>query len=930
MQGEGPHCKILLKKLDAAAFCGAVNAANTSKITLGADHNRISVSALFDSGSSLSFLSHDIATKLKLDISEGIQCVASFSGEPVTLRSYAYTEVYHENENATVKFWILHDSPFPVILGTGALRSLNVVLDFSCANAECKSVFQIDETLCKEEQKQMLNLLTSFSDVFSKDQYDLGHCTLIKYEIDVGDNKPFKSKQYPIPEALKPEARKAVAKMLESNIIRPSKSAWSNPFFFVKKSDGSLRFVIDFRKLNSFCSDDCFPIPLVDDLMISLRDCQYFTSLDLTSGYHQVELEESSKEKTAFILDGQLWEFNRLPFGLKGAPPLFQRMMQIVLSNTGVLPYIDDVILASPDFKDHISSLKTVLERFREHNLKVKPSKCYFAAKEIKYLGFLVSKDGIKPDPEKVSSLLNMSAPTTNKEVERLCGFINYLSRFVPHLASLLEPVFQAKKSRPFQWTEGCQQSFERIKEIIANNSSLRFPDFSKPLILSTDASAHALGAYLHQDDGPISFASRSLNRAERNYSATDREFLALVWGIKKFRQYLYGRNFECRTDHKPLLAMLKSSPSNSRHARYLQQLEEYNFQLNYIPGKENVIADALSRLDTPSQEDEPKKYSQASDSETCVLRSCSTAIQTTRKSVVPEDQVLSTIRRHHEYGHLGVMKTHSSILNSNMWFPCMFSRIRRFINQCLVCAQNKSYSSQCKSGNLPKDEMNPFEVVSIDIVGPLKTSINNHRYVLTMIDNASRWAEAVPLTNIRADTISKALTKNWIHRFGAPRHFLSDCGTQFTSAVFKELAQEFKFHHKHTTIFHPQGNSVVERLHREIKDRLRCISGPWSESLQEAVWHHNRTSPTDSNRCSPFQYLFGRPASIPIEWPDNSSFLPYLGKCPKLACPRNFGASSLDVKFFPPVPVLRRISEQLLQLVDGRVLHFKNCKVIW
>lgn len=903
-----------------------MNAANTHNIVLGAANSPISVSALFDSGSALSFLSYDIANKLKLDIFEGSRYVLSFNGESVTLKSYACTDVVHGDKSATIKFWILHESPFPVILGTDALRALNVTMSFSCASSESETVFQVDKNLSVEEQEHVLCLLKSFRDIFSTDQYDLGHCKLVKHEIDVGDNKPFKSKQYPLPEALKSEARKAIDEMLKNNIIRVSKSAWSNPFFFVKKSDGSLRFVIDFRKLNSFCPDDCFPIPLVDDLMISLSGCQYFTSLDLTSGYYQVELEESSKEKTAFVMDGQLFEFNRLPFGLKGAPPLFQRMMQIVLSDTGVLPYIDDVVIASKDFEEHLASLKTVLERFREHNLKIKPSKCSFAAKEIKYLGFLVSKEGIKPDPEKVSSLLNMSVPGTNKEVERLCGFINYLSRFVPHLAGLLEPIFLAKKSKPFVWTHSCQQSFDEIKEIISNTASLRFPNFSKPFILSTDASSCALGAYLHQDDGPISFASRSLNRAERNYSATDREFLALVWGIKKFRQYLYGRNFECRTDHKPLLTMLKSSPLNSRHARYLQQLEEYNFQLNYIPGKENVIADALSRSCPP--EEESTNDSQI-NSATVTLPSCS-VIQTLKKTVVPEKEVLDTIRLHHEYGHLGVKKTHSSISTANLWFPCMYSRIRRFINQCLVCAQNKSYSSQCLSGSLPKDEVSPFEVVSIDIVGPLKTTINNHRYVLTMIDNASRWAEAVPLTNIRADTVSKALTKSWIHRFGPPRYFLSDCGTQFTSAVFKELAQEFKFQHKHTTIFHPQGNSVVERLHRELKDRIRCLSGPWSECLQEAVWHHNRTNSTEPNKCSPFQYIFGRSPSIPIEWPDNSAFRPYSGKCPRLACPRNFGASSLDVKFLPPVPVLRRISEQLLQISDGRVLHFKNCKVIW
>ena len=420
----------------------------------------------------------------------------------------------------------------------------------------------------------------------------------------------------------------------------------------------------------------------------------------------------------------------------------------------------------------------------------------------------------------------------------------------------------------------------------------------------------------LEQENGPISFASRSLNATERKYSATDREFLALVWALKKFKQYLLGRQFVCQTDHKPLLALVKSSPANGRHARYLLTLEEFDFTLNYIPGKKNVAADFLSRT------------SCANDVTAMTCANMHSADN--NKKQVPEEEVNDIIRSHHQYGHLGIMKTKYSILNSGFWFPGMYSKIRRFVNECAICAQCKSYSTRCKAGALPKEDVQPFEIVSIDLVGPLKRSINNSRYILTMIDNASRWAEAVALSNISAENVITALVKNWIHRFGPPRYFLTDRGTQFTSQLFTELSKKFNFKHKCTTIFHPQGNSICERLHREIKDRIRCTSGSWYNSLQESIWHHNRTV-SASTGLSPFHFLYGRSPTIPIEWPDyHREFLPHRRKCPKYACPKNFRRTALDPTFLSPIRVMSRLSDQLIKLVDGRVLHLKNCRVIW
>ena len=898
---------------------------STNHVRLGAN-GRV-VNALFDSGSNSSFITRELVEKFNLKEKKGIHCVNSFSCDTTVIHSYVFIVTRYHDKTVYVKYWILDSSPFPVILGTEALSQLNVILDFSSAVTDHD---MIDPNLDRRQKAQLEKLINSFSDVFSSSDTDIGHCTVLKHDIDVGDARPFKSENYSVPQSIKSEVGSKVQELLKAGIIKPSSSPWSNPIFFVRKKCGSLRLIVDFRKLNSISVTDNFPIPIVEDLFVDLGGCKYFSSLDLTSGYYQVELNETAKEKTAFIANNQLFEFNRLPFGLKNAPALFQRLMQVVLVNTGVLPYLDDVVVASTDFDKHLATLRTVFERFRQYNLKVKPAKCKFGAKELLYLGMLISENGIKPDPKKIESLRNLKTPSCKKDVERLCGFINYLSKFIPRLSDIFEPIFESKTSKPFRWTHDCREALDKIKDILEANVLLKFPDFSSDFFLTTDASSSGLGAVLEQKNGPIAYVSRSLNKAERNYSATDREYLALVWGIKKFRNYLYGRHFICKTDHKPLLSMVKSQPINSRHSRYLQFLEEYNFSLEYIPGRDNVMADLLSR-DTTDDTVEPSRGTRDKSQGNVPSYTAVCASEKRNRTQVDDEEIEQVVKRHHEYGHLGALKTKFSILNSNLYFRNMIPRIRKYINECVICAQNKSYSSKCKSGTLPKNEVQPFEVVSIDLVGPLPTSIGGHRYVLTMIDNASRWAEAVALTNIRAETVAESLVRCWIHRFGPPRHFLSDCGTQFLSCVFQELQMRLSFKHKHTTIFHPQGNSIVERLHREIKDRLRCCRISWFKALQDCVWHHNRTEPSDANRPSPFQFLFGRSPGIPIEWPDHSShFLPFNGKCPRFACPKNFRASGLEPKFFPPIRVRKRLSEQLVLLDDGRTVNIKNSRLIW
>lgn len=371
----------------------------------------------------MSFINRNIVQNFDLKVYKDLHYVSSFTGKTSVLNEYVKCVTKVNNETAYVKYWILDESPLSIILGTEALKALRVTLSFSNATSD-----MIKGDLTRKQRSQLTNLIDSFRDVFSEHDYDIGNCSVLKHTIDVGDPRTFHSKQYPVPQAIKSDVKTKIDELLKHGIIRHSSSPWSNPIFFVRKKDGRLNLIVDFRKLNEITKTDCFPIPMVDEMFANLNGCKYFTSLDLTSGYYQVDLDEESKEKTAFVADNKLLEFNKLAFGLKNAPSLFQRIMQIVLVETGVLPYLDDVIIASRDFDKHLASIRNVLSRFRQFNLKAKPSKCNFVASELLYLGMLVSSEGIKPDPKKIESLLQMKPPTSIKETERFCGFVNYIS----------------------------------------------------------------------------------------------------------------------------------------------------------------------------------------------------------------------------------------------------------------------------------------------------------------------------------------------------------------------------------------------------------------------------------------------------------------------------------------------------------------------
>ena len=467
--------------------------------------------------------------------------------------------------------------------------------------------------LTDDEALKVRETLRRCSRAISKGDEDIGLAGVTQHRIELHDDTPIRQKPRRFPDPVTEEIEAQCEDLLKMGVIEFSKSAWSAPVVPIRKKDGSIRLCVDYRKLNKVTKADRFPMPCMNDLVFSLQGSRYFTALDLVRGYYQVPLDPETAEYTAFSTPRNHYQFRRLSFGLKNAPGAFQREMQEVLrdfDSKQVVVYIDDILILGKSFEEHLHLVERVLATLSEYGMKIKLHKCEWFKTEVQFLGHIVNRNGVRKCPEYVESVRSFPKPETVKQLRSFLGLVNFQRKFIPNCSLISKPLnsWLGKTDKlKIRWDTEMEDSFRQLKESMATEIELTYPNYAEdaePLMLSSDASRFGAGACLTQEQNGetrvIAYASTTFNKAQINYSTIEQELAAIRWAVHIFRGFILGVKFLLFTDHRPLIFMANMSKCNTRITRTLNELAEYDFDIKFRPGKENFVADTLSRLPCP------------------------------------------------------------------------------------------------------------------------------------------------------------------------------------------------------------------------------------------------------------------------------------------------------------------------------------------
>lgn len=761
--------------------------------------------------------------------------------------------------------------------------------------------------LSLEERKQLQELVETH---FNKASPTLGRVDRVKHTIDTGNAPAIKQRYYAISPARQKLVNDELDKMLELGIVEPSHSDWSSPILLVDKPDGSKRFCVDFRKVNAVSKKDAYPLPHVTSILDRLRDARYLSSLDIKSAYWQIPLDASSKEKTAFTIPGRgLFHFVTMPFGLCNAPATWQRFVDNVLGpelEPNVFIYLDDIIVVTSSFQKHIEILSEIFKRLREANLTLNKEKCKFCRPELRYLGYVVSEQGLRVDPEKVQAIVDLPIPRSQKEVRQFSGTASWYRRFIPNFATRMYPLTcLLKKKKSFVWTEEAQEAFNDIKSCLVAAPILSCPDFTKPFVISCDASGVGLGAVLsqHNEIGEVvvAYGSRALTSQEQKYSATERECLAVIWAIERFRPYVEGTKFTVITDHYSLLWLNNLKDPQGRLARWALRLQPYDFQLIHRKGKDNVVPDLLSRSTVSTDEvkrvvncdvvfpaeikdrwflgmlekvkETPNFYPQWDVRDNQLYKKTVSdgdleSEDLSWKLVLPKDTRQQALEECHDSptsGHSGVFKTYKRMQQQYYW-PKMRKDIASYVAKCKIC-QSIKYDQQKPYGTIGEQRIvtTPWKMISADLLGPFPRSIKGHKYLLVVVDSFTKFTLLKPLRAATAQSVSKFLEEDVFMVYGVPTYLICDNGSEFIGHPVKKLAQEYKIKLLLNPSRHPQANPS-ERANRTIVTMLRAYVGNnhrnW-DNLIAQLGFALRSSVHESTGRTPNYLNFGR--DLPI-----------------------------------------------------------------
>lgn len=867
---------------------------------------------LLDSGASRTIVGlpgFEILQSLGLKmVKQSTNCTVA-NGQSCLSIGYFPTPITLKHKTCIIDILVLPDLAHKLILGVDFWRTMGIVPDLRqdvwhfTATDELPSVCAIQErtTLTEVQKKQLNDLVTEKLSLMGS---GLGCCKAAEHKIELEPGtKPIKQRYYPVCPFKQKIINEALDEMLDLGVVEPSKSPWSSPICLVRKKDNTYRCCLDFRLLNSKTKKDSYPLPYISAILDNLRHARYLSSIDIKSAFWQVPLSEESRELTAFTVPGRgLFQFRRMPFGLTNAPATWQRIIDNALGadlQPKVMVYLDDIILISESFEEHLKLLGLVFDRLREAGLIVSLDKCKFCLPELKYLGFVVDRHGLRPDPEKVEAIISIPTPRNVHEIRRFMGTASWYRRFVPNFSSIISPLTNLiKKNAKWCWTTECDAAFKKIKEHLITAPILACPDFERTFTLQTDASNYGIGSVLTQqfEDGErvICYLSRSLTKQEQKYTVTEKECLAVIWSVEKLRHYLEHTHFKVITDHHSLLWLHRLKDPQGRLARWALRLQPYDFELIHRKGKDHVVPDFLSRS-VPMVEtietfdissfnnttdkwylgmfnrlnENPKRYSSWRVENNILYKYTKTSLPSSSsdcwKIVVPKDKRKEVLIRCHDLptsGHAGVFKTFWRVHNQFYW-PKMRADVTSYVRSCRICAQHK-VEQKAPSGYMGSrpDIKEPFQCISLDFIGPLPRSKRGNTHALVVSDYFSKYVLIFPCRAANAKTLSRNIEEGVFLTYGAPQFLMCDNGTPMKSKDFQELCAKYKVKLFYTASYNPRADPV-ERVNRVVKTMIRIYikqndHRTWDENLA-SIACAIRTSKHETTGYSPYFVNFGK-----------------------------------------------------------------------
>ena len=886
------------------------------------------IECLLDTGATANVMSWERFEKLKnVELINTVAKLRCANDGYLEVKGEAVIEVEIDGRIEMITFTIVEQMTPEVIGGIKLLKQFGVHLQWPVIQEKdirqdhiCNIEAQFGKPITSAERFQktketlkindplLVDIIKKNENVFMANKWDIGCTQLVKHRIETR-GKPINIKPRRLPVNLEGKIDEAIQNLYENNIIKKCNSPWNTPLICVwKKEKDEIRLCLDFRQLNLVTERQAYPMPNITELLDKLKGARYFSSIDLGNAYYQVELDEDSKEKTAFSTTMGQYCFNRMPFGIAAAPGTFQELMGKVLGRMkNAVVYLDDILVFTETINQHYEALNEVLEKVAYAGLRINPEKCHVLKPEVKFLGHIINKEGVQTDPSKLEAIRSFKKPNCVKTLRSFLGICNYYRRFI---------LGYAKKSRTLEelcgrnnnkliWTDDCDRAFKDMKEALTSSPVLGFPDFEKEFILDTDASFDTIGAVLSQRDNNgyervIAYGSHAMNNHEKGYCITRKELLAIYYFCQHFNHYLYGKRFTLRTDHKAITFMLSTKkPITTQFQTWINYLSSLDIKLEYRKGINHTNADMLSRNtcgtctqclmaheDAKVEKMKTRRINAVDRIEQHEWQKDSTEIVRIKEEItrgaswkfkllngivktkigkiwIPKDRKADMITSMHKLlSHAGAEKITKYI--SDHYDMCDIKEsVKEIIRKCESCQRTKVMTTRTKEETVKLTANEPLEKIYIDICGPLQETFGKKRYIIGIIDQFSRYISLTAVARQDEDTMRETILNKWILRFGAPREIHVDCGKVFESNMIKDFARSMGILLCFSSPYHHNTNGIIERQFRTVRDYINSSlrdrkRSTWAEILPEIEFTLNATV-QKSIGCSPAEVIFGR-----------------------------------------------------------------------